>query len=847
MKYNVQLNIKPNMFCTVEIGTLNRAYVKIFDNTYTGEGKSSNTNTTYTSDTIECSVQEVLGNDAKNNRIYFRISNYATEGILNAFATVETANPALTGTNANNGKQDYATGYDKDSFVYAIPCYVASTAGVGELSILPNVVDQQNITITLTLDIEDYSNYEVVYNNFDNVNFEANSHRIRNDIDYSTTLTAKTGTYLPKMLNVQKVSTEEQTTSEIYYLTGTNETAVYSTIAPTPTSDPAPNATTATFTIDTYNDSTTPKTTVNGNYVVSPLLNDNVLLTFDTYTFDDLTLRYSSITYAKDSTLFVPTNEDLSLTLTPKISYGTTGSKITTANSTICAEVLVWTKGATGYQWVSLNSNNYSVNRTTNPATNTTEYCTVTINQKAITGNLKVKASIVEIVGGDANTSFSHGTGTQNDPYQIWTDKDFNYFLSHIEYNKNYILKNNIILNDVSSYSSWGTTAPTKPTTSLCNDNNGFQGCFDGNGFVICGLYSENGGFFAKVFNNGCVKNLGLIFSYIKTSTAGAVGSIANELTSETTSAPAQMQNCYNTGILASTTATHTGGLAGAAITKATTPGSGDFYAFIENCYSNGTFGTTATGSNIGGICGEFCFSKVTNCFNYSNVSGNVNTGGIVGSSANTPFEQNVNFGNVYSTGGNIGGIVGNIYKYYNDSTKQTLEATERIENNFNLGIISTKSINTTNIGGIAGTSANALSNCVNCGVVFGKTEANVGGIAGTSSKSGSNVITKCFNVGEVFNGYSICKTATGTISYCASVREFKELAPSTTPSNPVISARPASPIQKLLVSALDYDNFKTKSEIYTGNSLTHIIEKSIIEIVNDSNFTTMFNLLINN
>ncbi|MDR0517979.1 MAG: hypothetical protein LBH25_13145 [Fibromonadaceae bacterium] len=137
----------------------------------------------------------------------------------------------------------------------------------------------------------------------------------------------------------------------------------------------------------------------------------------------------------------------------------------------------------------------------------------------------------------------------------------------------------NIMLNDTANWQSWENKPPVNEWVPI----GGFQGIFDGNGFVISGVYINNPdygsqGLFMYVEYGAVIKNLGVTASYIKGGTfvGGLVGSASESV----------INNSYFVGTVIGGTV---GGLIGHS-----------FDSEISNSYSIGT----VTGEGAGGLVG---------------------------------------------------------------------------------------------------------------------------------------------------------------------------------------------------------------------------------------------------
>ncbi|MBR3568967.1 MAG: hypothetical protein IKN94_11920, partial [Salinivirgaceae bacterium] len=167
-----------------------------------------------------------------------------------------------------------------------------------------------------------------------------------------------------------------------------------------------------------------------------------------------------------------------------------------------------------------------------------------------------------------------------------------------------------------------------------------YVGTLDGNGHTISGLYVNASSKYVGLIgysNNGTIKNLGVIDSYIEGSSY--VGGICGSGGIQT--------NCYNTGTVSSS-GSRVGGICGGGGTQ-------------TNCYNTGTVSGSAY---VGGICGS-SRTAITNCYNTGTVSGSSSdVGGICGSASGSTIINSYNIGEVSSSRGGIcpNGTITNCY-----------------------------------------------------------------------------------------------------------------------------------------------------------------------------------------
>ena len=699
---------------------------------------------------------------------------------------------------------------DPDSHAYNI----TTDGGVTEISILPeviNVTDNEQINLNLVLDIHEYTTNQIVYD-LEDVSSSNPDQFLRSDIDHTTTLTSENN--LPSYLFVKRINTSGITTLHTAKLEEASGGGYEYSL--TPKTSEFHSTKTATLTLP---QATTAET---GNIIISARPETSAICTFDNYYSNNITLEYNDKTYTKDQSFVVKNLEHQTGSEWLQFELNPTASVALTQYTAICAEVLVWGKGASEYQWISLNHNDYKLERTytENPVALTTN---LYINKNAITGNILIKASVVEIWDG-STAATPKGNGTQANPYKISNGAElvgFKTLSSNVTTPYYYELTNNIMLNDVSTFYDIVNETKDSSLKQWGRGVENFAGHLNGNGYVICGAYfgdKSNGGLFESLAANSSITNLGLTFSYAygledEYANFGALVNTYNS--SGNSNYGSNIINCYNTGAIELTKQTYIGGLVGANSTD-------NEGITISNCYSNGTF-TNKDGSYLGGIVGKASYIDINNCFNYSNISG-ITVGGIIGTvaTANTILiEQNANHGTLNSTSGakasaDGGSAVGGIVGYYQ-------AATGTIQNNINTGIIF--GTNSHHIGGIAGKTAAQITFCVNMGIIFGANDSFVGGIVGTGT-----TLTNCVNLAKVFGGGTIAGSATAAnVSYCFSVYEFQNLVGNT---NTITTEKPNKSESTNI--ALDFNTLETKA----GYSTTIAVETHFTKAFSSENST---------
>jgi hypothetical protein len=207
---------------------------------------------------------------------------------------------------------------------------------------------------------------------------------------------------------------------------------------------------------------------------------------------------------------------------------------------------------------------------------------------------------------------FASGEGTKANPYVISTKKHLENFSFLVNrgvhfYKKHIKLGNHIALNDTANWRNWASEPPANEWTPIgANYYRSFLGTFDGNDFVISGIYinnsSDNQGLFG--YNIGEIKNLGVVASYIKGN--NNVGGIAGNCSGE-------IGGSYFVGAVNGEQGI--GGLAG---------------RNRGSIYGSYSIGTVAGKQSVGGLAG-FNEKDVAKTYSASVVTGEKDAGGLIG------------------------------------------------------------------------------------------------------------------------------------------------------------------------------------------------------------------------
>ncbi|BCN30860.1 hypothetical protein [Anaeromicropila herbilytica] len=377
---------------------------------------------------------------------------------------------------------------------------------------------------------------------------------------------------------------------------------------------------------------------------------------------------------------------------------------------------------------------------------------------------------------GSIATSFAKGDGSDNNPYEISNGSQLALAAKYINDNvsnyacAHYILTNNIYLNYTNNWKEWDKIEPKNTWISIGGKTR-FSGVFDGNGFVIYGLYNKvqkvgknyKHGLFKNIYN-ASIMNLGVEKSFIigsKNNDAYGIvdflwyGVIQNchfsgQLIGEHCSVSGItilnkcgiVKNCYNEGTIITGNSCRGGGIAGSNT------------GTIDNCYNKAKISTKSKGFAIGGIVGmngvdsisdktmKFKNSKlgvVKNCINRGNIScvKASSIGGIVGVNNNDGTIKNcINYNKITmkSNCSVIGGIIGDT-------------ADGNVLNSENKGAINCGN-KCVYIGGVSGTiGSGSIYMCKNSGTLKIDDKCqDIGGICGGPGDFNYSVSNKIYN-----------------------------------------------------------------------------------------------------
>ncbi|MCL2100819.1 MAG: hypothetical protein FWH22_03805 [Fibromonadales bacterium] len=320
----------------------------------------------------------------------------------------------------------------------------------------------------------------------------------------------------------------------------------------------------------------------------------------------------------------------------------------------------------------------------------------------------------------------------------------------------------NIQLNDTTGWQNWASEPPENEWTAI-GSSNPFRGTFDGNGYVISGVYINNSDSRQSLFGNvsgGTIKNLGVLASYIKGG-GGLVGSIYSHyddgdyfcVTISNSYAIANVEGTY-----------YVGGLVGYS------SGSNNCNNIISDSRAMGN--VTGENGSVGGLVGYNYYSTITNSYATGNVTGNSDVsdsiGGLVGyieySTITSSYATGKVTGNSLANG-STGGLVGSTYSSTITSSYATGNVTGKVTGPNNVGAF----IGNNNVGGFVGYNNynSTIANSYATGSVTGYN--NVGGFVGTINNS---TIANSYAAGSVTGNYNVGGFV-GTINNSTTTNSF--------------------------------------------------------------------------
>ena len=278
------------------------------------------------------------------------------------------------------------------------------------------------------------------------------------------------------------------------------------------------------------------------------------------------------------------------------------------------------------------------------------------------------------LIESPASAFSGSGPGTVADPYQITNATQLQEMKDNLV--AHYVLMNDI---DCSDTVNWNGGLGFEPVGYYDGSLHVFTGTFDGQGYVITGLYINRPstyyvGLFGGV-DHGTVKNVGLEDIDMTGPRVGGLISYTHYVT---------ISNCHTTGNVTATS-DYAGGLV-----------DGLFHSTVRDSYSTAN---VSGASYIGGLVGYFWDGQIIDCYSTGNVNGTSDyVGGLIGGNG---CSHSAYIYDSYSTGdvngtSYVGGVMGHSNSYIT------------ISNSYSTGSVT----GSDNIGGLVGKNDGTITNC---------------------------------------------------------------------------------------------------------------------------------------
>ena len=299
---------------------------------------------------------------------------------------------------------------------------------------------------------------------------------------------------------------------------------------------------------------------------------------------------------------------------------------------------------------------------------------------------LLVMAIIMPYGGAWAQTPPSKGDGKKDSPYIITKAEELAWFRDEVNRGRNNIcakIADNVEVIDMSTVchaADKSQNLEEKSWVPIGNNNNKYQGTFDGNNKTITNLYINasqlNVGLFGYT-NEGTIKNLTFEYANV-TNTNNYVGVLVGKAIWGSTLQNIKISNtCQIKG------GNNTGGIAG----------------YLDgNAYNCVNCATVQGIKYIGGLCGFYRISRTGNsmtaCANYGNVTASsLGVGGLVGYFDSGTIQDCANYGGVKGTnyiagmaGSVNNGKIQNVFSYGNISVTNKTQRVGMVFGNSYLG-----------------------------------------------------------------------------------------------------------------------------------------------------------------
>ena len=263
-----------------------------------------------------------------------------------------------------------------------------------------------------------------------------------------------------------------------------------------------------------------------------------------------------------------------------------------------------------------------------------------------------VMAILIPYGGAWAQTQPSSGNGEVDSPYIITTAEELKWFRDEVNRGKYSIcakISDEVDVIDMSTVchvEDKSQNLEEKSWVPIGNNNNKYQGTFDGNNKTITNLYINASQNYMGLFGctyEGTIKNLTFEYANV-TKTNNYAGVLVGKAFGGSTLQNIKISNtCQIKG------GNYTGGIAG---------------ELDGNAYNCVNCATVQGIQNIGGLCGNYDSSKsITACANYGKVTASSQwVGGLVGYFGSGTIQDCANYGDVKGTE-RVAGMAGYVYE----------------------------------------------------------------------------------------------------------------------------------------------------------------------------------------
>ena len=265
---------------------------------------------------------------------------------------------------------------------------------------------------------------------------------------------------------------------------------------------------------------------------------------------------------------------------------------------------------------------------------------------------LLVMAILMPYGGAWAQTRPSKGDGKVGNPYIITTAEELKWFRDVVNRGRKNIcakIADNVEVIDMSTVchaADKSQNLKEKSWVPIGNNNNKYQGTFDGNNKTITNLYINASQNYMGLFGctyEGTIKNLTFEYANV-TKTNNYAGVLVGKAFGGSTLQNIKISNTYQIK-----GGNYTGGIAG---------------ELDGNAYNCVNCATVQGIQNIGGLCGNYDSSKsITACANYGKVTASSQwVGGLVGYFGSGTIQDCANYGDVKGTE-RVAGMAGYVYE----------------------------------------------------------------------------------------------------------------------------------------------------------------------------------------